>query len=464
MADFGDMAQEGTTVTSTNWFEREIGAVKNMCFGFVLVIVLSIVIFKNESNYVSELATADKIKSTGEFIATCQYSPNNNGKLIVVPCQVTEPNLVPGTPPLIQKMMASFEGTSISWSVEILQWVKKCHTTRNCHKTNTGGEECTSTTTCNDEQEWVSNVNTGELEDPSHSNYGTHMPSNFHDGSVSAQSDQVYMSATKGHPEQGYQLDQELLGQFPSTSLPLKSPTPTVRRYTDGDADGTLQFEHFTSVSDGTYMTGNSIGDIKVSLTGSGASIATVAAKQTAASNQLGGFLDWPAEAYNIFGQKTKPIKRIHFSSQNPTEFGEEMERTAGMVVYAVRIGCFILMVGAFKCIFEPLSTAADLLMFLNYCTCCLGSILDHAAQSVIGAVSCCSACMCFTFLFVISWMFVHPWYIVAGSTIMVCGCGIAGAAHASGAVSQGKVADARSLKLNLVADESQAHFIRCVD
>merc|ERR1719291_382999 len=91
-------------------------------------------------------------------------------------------------------------------------------------------------------------------------------------------------------------------------------------------------------------------------------------------------------------------------------------------------IGLFV-MIMAFFMIFSPLSVMADLLMWLNYCTCCLGSILDKASQAVISAVSCGTGCICFTIIFCAAWCVANPTYTLIGVLLIACICG-GGAAY----------------------------------
>merc|ERR1711920_6384 len=133
----------------------------------------------------------------------------------------------------------------------------------------------------------------------------------------------------------------------------------------------------------------------------------------------------WPPETFEFWGRKTYPLEELREGSYTKADFEAQVKSENKMIAYILRLVFFIVMICAFGCIFQPLSVAADLLRVLNYCTCCLGSILDHAAQSVISCVSCMSACWCFTVVFILAWFCANPTYALIGVVILVALCGV---------------------------------------
>lgn len=93
----------------------------------------------------------------------------------------------------------------------------------------------------------------------------------------------------------------------------------------------------------------------------------------------------------------------------SPSEFLKEWNAEITGNLWIIRICALILMVVAFEMIVQPLSVAADLLRTLNYCTCCLGTFLDDAAQCVIHTVAFVAALALFSITVAVAWIAARP-------------------------------------------------------
>jgi len=374
---------------------------KAMCAGFGLVLVLMVVIFVNEQRYVRTMAAIDIFERKAQEVYDCRGSNENNNKLVYVGgCEVHLPEATTFLPsPWKEYFPPDYTAQEVSVKIEIKQWHRKCETVKDKHG-DTHRE-------CNDELAWFSSP---QPDTRDHQNYAQNdLPDGLHLGSFTWSTTKVVtLSGTDSEP--GFTLPSAL-------SLPTEDAVEVATPpgfYVDGGGYATLG--------------GEDVGAYRVSVTASRADLANVGAQQT---RGRGGytFEAYPPQQYNIFGMTTTEFERATFNREmSKTEFENDYRSETNMIVTVFRLVGFFGMIAAFNCIFTPLSSAADLLKYLDYVTCCLGSILDGAVQAVISAVSCCSACFCFTLIFTISWFMARPWYGILGFVIMA---GLGGGAFA---------------------------------
>lgn len=171
-------------------------------------------------------------------------------------------------------------------------------------------------------------------------------------------------------------------------------------------------------------------------------------------------FTTYPSQPFNFWGQTTKPLEWLVDMPESEQDLIDEYKGGSKMTLWVVRIIGFVVMLCAFKCIFEPLSVATELLQYLNYCTCCLGSVLEKASQAVINVVSCSFACSCFCVVFGLAWLAARPTYAVVSLGVVAIGLGTVLLLHMGG-----KKAASRELKIPLVSAKGgppEQHF-KCV-
>lgn len=418
------MDGESTYTTNENWFQREGGAIKSMCCGFLVVILCSMMIFWNETNLVIAQATADVMKGA-EVVQNCAPS-SEQGALVFAACDVNAPDISDHVNSQLHPFVGKFEGSSISWSTEIYQWVEQRHDDQHCTKTKTGGKSCTHNVYYTYNREWSSSaVNSGNFRSQyGHDNQGS-IP--FSDGSYTLPAYGIYLSnkpgsaASVSQTDPHFVLDGNLQSQFPSKSVPLKS---------EASANG-------MQVSGGYVRKGNGdeIGDTRTSVSGSGSAKASVCALQ--GSDLDGGVKLGPSppQPFDIWGRMTYPLEDLRGGIYTKKSFIAMIKSENQVIADLLRVVGFIVMIWAFFCIYKPLSVMADLLMFLDYCTCCLGSILDKASQAIIGCVACASGCFCFTFIFTCAWMVANPTYAVCGVIVLCCICGLGAGARFGGLI-----------------------------
>jgi hypothetical protein len=432
-----------TTVTEQNFCQRLSSSFGQLCVGILLVPIVIVVIFWNETDCVKTYSTADLIKGA-VVVSDCAAFPSNNEKLVYVSgCQLTTDHLGGDLPHILQQFVPDgLMATKIGWSVEMLQWVRECETHSQTVKTNTGGTRTVTTETCEDKTKWLSEPGAPSTEN--HNNVGSFPWNVPKDGSFSAQASDTYLSSKVGDETNSFFLNEELIQYFPSFN-PLvftgtEPPTPAWN-YSGNLLAGQLH------VNDGSLQTGNNIGDIKITITAWGCEaskgcVANVAAVQTAGISGT-TFKAYAPQSYNLFGQKTYALQRLEAgSSETEQEFISSFKNQALIKVYVIRIICIVVMCCAWNLIFSPLSVMSDLVMLLNYCTCCLGSVIDQASQTVIGCVSCSISLVCFSIFFALAWCVARPVYSVLALVIIaVVGVGLGFAFQYSK-----KKADARSV------------------
>merc|ERR1712217_593200 len=161
----------------------------------------------------------------------------------------------------------------------------------------------------------------------------------------------------------------------------------------------------------------------RITVSGVGVDVASVAAKQVPLDD-MSDLVAFPGQPFDMWGRRTYDLLKLEPGSLNIRAFIAAYKTENAEFAWILRIGSLIVLCGAFNCIFKPLSVAADLVKMLNYCTCCLGDILDGAAQSVISTVSCCFAIFCFLMVFSAAWAVANPTFLaVFGLWVVGCLC-----------------------------------------
>jgi hypothetical protein len=413
--------------THENWFQREGNAFKSMCCGFVLVILNIPFIFWNETNYVRAQATAD-LMNQATVLDNCVIPRDlSQGQMVFSSCSVNAPDIAMNLPPPFQSFVPRFEGASLTWSLEIYQWSES--SSQECTKDNRGGQNCV--TKYSYSQGWESRpINSNSFYSPSgHQNYGS-LPSNTPAGSYTVPAQQIFLSNMVGDssvtPNTGhFILDANLQSQFPNIRAHLNAPMQ-VGASTRWQSGTPLQASDLRIQSG--YLTTSvgypQIGDVRIMIQGKSASHAGVCADVRYQDGQGGTLLGpHPPQKFNFWGQTTLPMENLRGGSFDLDSFITEIKDENMIFALLCRFIGWLLMIVAFFMIFSPLSVMADLLMWLNYCTCCLGSILDKASQAVIAMVSCGTGCVCFTIVFCAAWAVANPTYVLIGVIIIVGIC-----------------------------------------
>lgn len=230
----------------------------------------------------------------------------------------------------------------------------------------------------------------------------------------------IYFSAAKGDADRAFRADLELVSKFPR-SRPAPAEQVASRRdsWKDQGFAGSLSSSMLTVLGDGQLQTGSDIGDIRITVTGAWVTQPSIAAKQVS-QGRGSGFAEFPPQRFSFFGQTTKPLERLVDQRMTQKEFINQYKESNAILVWIFRVIGLVGMCVGCNFIFQPLSVSADLLRVLNYCTCCLGTLLDNASQCLIFTVSSTLACMCFMCVFVLAWLFANPWYAVGGAVVIL--------------------------------------------
>jgi len=392
-------------VSNQNYCQRQSKSFCTMCCGIILVPIIMAIIFWNENDAVTNYATA-KLVYDAHQLQGCTSEDSGSGKLVFASCNVYAPDLAPQLPATLSPFLSSFEGSQLGWTVEVYQ--NSQTSSKSCKKDNSGGEHCVTTYSCS--RAWSSvEVDSSDFKcADSYSNLGHGFPSNLKNtGSFIADPYQVVLakSATKSG---GLALDSNLAQQLPSSDLGSKlhpvSPTQQWSRM-GGSLQPTMLYKN------GNYLASSlnpGIGDIRISLQGRSANAATVAA-QLSAGDSHGLLGPYPSQKFGWFGKRTKPLEKLEPGILSINSFVDAWNGEIGAQLWLIRIVCLVVMVIAFEMIVQPLSVAADLLRTLNWCTCCLGSILDNAAQCVIHTVALVMAVCITMFTVAVAWIVARP-------------------------------------------------------
>jgi hypothetical protein len=402
-----------------------------MCVGFLLVILCSFFIFQNETNYVKEQASAD-VMLDAKVIDNCDPTGLSSGELIFSSCKVNAPDIATNLPSPLNSFVSKFEGASLSWAVEIYQWTES--SSQECTKDNRGGDNCVTKYTY--DKTWSDTpVESRGFHSPRyHSNTGD-LPSNVQNGDYTVPGRNIFLSANEGDSQSignvpHFVLDKDLQSQFPHVDA-LAGTASLAGGSQKQWSGGRLEDSNLRHISG--YLTTSfgspAIGDIRISVSGQRASSASVSADTFGADGAGVNLGPHPPQKFDFWGRMTYPVEYLRGGNYDLHGFIAEIKDENMMIAWLFRLIGLVVMIAAFFLIFSPLSVMADLLMWLNYCTCCLGSILDKASQAVISAVSCGTGCICFTIIFCMAWCVANPTYTLLGVLLILCICG-GGAAY----------------------------------
>jgi len=406
----GDKFDGGAT--GENIFQRMCGAVCSSICGVIMIPICMGLVFWNENNLVINEATANLVQDAKVY-SSCLPSPDANGDLVLVACDLYAPDIAGDLPSTLSPFLPHFSGASLSWSMEIYQWTEDEH--EECHKTNSGGKSCRKTYSY--DTEWTTSpVNSNDFRHPwGHDNGNTDFPHNLESsGSVDAPPLSVVMSQ-HGTPDGGFVLDSNLVSYLPSVGLGdrLKSSAPPSNSSDEWQGAGSLtpqmlhKYQGYLQTAYGSPQ----IGDLRIQITGQMSDEATACGVQQrirgASSDYT--FVPLPPKKFGWFGKKTKPLERLQAEKVTQDEFIDQYHAENQGLAWVIRIVSLILMTVAFNMVLSPLSVAADGLMVLNYCTCGLGSVLDGAAQCIIGTAAFLLALVLTTITIAVAWFTARP-------------------------------------------------------
>eukprot|EP00451_Oxyrrhis_marina_P026597 CAMPEP_0204357282 /NCGR_PEP_ID=MMETSP0469-20131031/35617_1 /ASSEMBLY_ACC=CAM_ASM_000384 /TAXON_ID=2969 /ORGANISM="Oxyrrhis marina" /LENGTH=464 /DNA_ID=CAMNT_0051344915 /DNA_START=43 /DNA_END=1437 /DNA_ORIENTATION=- len=411
---FMEQEDEYEEDSGENICERMCGALCSSICGVVMIICCVVLVFWNENNLVIHEATVLEIEDAKVY-QSCVPDPTATGKLVLVACDVYTPDIASSLPDPLTPFLDHFSGASVSWSMQIYQWVQT--SSEDCHKTNNGGQSCRTTYSYN--AQWTSSPTDSNSfhRSSGHDNRGTRFPTNLQPtGQVNAPASTVVLSQS-GTPDKGFVVNPDLVTTLPSIDLgdKLKAPAaPAANNHNSnwqGGGSLTPAMLHVYQNGLQTSTGAPSIGDLRIQLTGQTAQEATACAVQlgiSGASSQY-TFGPLPPQSFGWFGKKTKPLQRLQTGKVSQEEFMKQFYAEGQTMAWLIRIGSLALMTMAFWMVLSPLSVAADGLMFLNYCTCGLGSVLDSAAQCLIGTAAFFLALMLTAITIALAWFAARP-------------------------------------------------------
>lgn len=379
------------------------------CFGLILVPITMGVIFWNENDEVVNYATAELVYGSHE-LSECNPSSGSNGDLVFAACGVSAPDIAGQLPQQLSQFLPSYQGSSITWSTQIRQWAQTSSET--CKKDNHGGKNCITTYSCSlgwqsgavDSSNFKCNQAGRNIND----NHG--YPAGFSASqSYQAPEHSVKLGgSTQAKSEYALVLDTNLQLQLPSEDLSSKLGSGPGRSSTYGRFGGVLDAT-MLSRSGGYLTTGDQLGDVRISMTGRSATQATVAAQISHGGALYYGLGPFPSQTFGWFGKHTKPLEKLEPGLLSQSAFVKLWSSEIAAQAWLIRFVTFIVMIIAFEMIVQPLAVAADLLRMLNWCTCCLGTLLDDLAQCVIHTIAFCSAVILWLLTFSVAWIVARP-------------------------------------------------------
>jgi len=424
---------EGVEVSREGFCQREMHAMCAFCLGMILVPITMGVVFWNENDEVINYATAAQI-TDATVLNGCLPSMSDNGKLVYASCNVHAPDLAGNLPPQLSPFLKSYTGASISWYTELYQWSESSST--QTKKNNHGGTTKVTTYSCS--RGWTSSSGEGNFRCPqvsSSPNAGHGFPSGFsRSSSIQAPEYSVTLhpptSVMVGNKSfgaalgEGIGLDQNLAQQLPYEDLSGRlQDGPGGGQY---DANGGSLAANMLTLS-GSYLTTSRsprIGDVRINMNGRSSTHASVAAQQGGACSGSAACLGpYPSQKFGWFGKHTKALEQLYGVIYTPAEFLKQWESDIAQKAMIIRFITFLVMVLAFEMIIQPLSVAADLLRVFNYCTCCLGSLLDDVAQCCIHTAAFFAALFLWFITFGLAWVVARPLY---GICILIVNIAIA--------------------------------------
>jgi len=396
-----------------NIFERMCGALCSSICGVIMILLCVGLVFWNENNLVIHEATVLEIEDAKVY-QSCVPDPTATGQLVLVACDVYTPEIANQLPETLRPFLDSFSGASVSWSMQIYQWVES--QTEDCHKTNNGGTSCRTRYSYN--AQWTSSPTDSDTfqHTGGHDNRGTRFPTNLQPtGQVDAPASTVVLSQ-HGTPDNGFVVNPDLVATLPVVDLgpKLKSTAPAGNNHNSNwQGGGALTPEMLHVYNNGLQTsTGSpSIGDVRIELYGQTADEATACAVQLGISDASSDYTfgPLPPQSFGWFGKETKPLQRLQPGKVSQDEFMKQFYAEGQTMAWLIRILALALMTMAFWMVLSPLSVLADGLMFLNYCTCGLGSVLDSAAQCLIATAAFFLALMLTAITIAFAWFAARP-------------------------------------------------------
>merc|ERR1712032_441308 len=107
--------------------------------GCVILPVVLTLVFWNEHDYVKHEATADEV-TKANVVQGCHPRDDMNGMLVYASCGVLSPDIAPDLPGFLQPFVQEFRGVQLTWTPEILQWVRSAR--EYCAENHDGTETC----------------------------------------------------------------------------------------------------------------------------------------------------------------------------------------------------------------------------------------------------------------------------------------------------------------------------------
>jgi len=390
----------------SSYGSRLCGSFGSMCCGLILVPIIIVGIFANENDQVIQARTISLVKNAFE-VSECSPQPGLYGKLIFATgCKMAMPELANRLPSPFQPFIHNFRGASLSWQIEILQWVKVTHS----HTVKDSHGKSHTTYWYTYQTEWRNNKVYDGGFSYGHWNRGD-FPSNVpRSGDINAPSGTVY---AYGKPGTGFYLDSGMTSQLPGQTV-YPEPPMVIGSFSWGWS-GSLDARQLKV--DGRYLTTAygypRVGDLRIWFTGTTASDISFAAEEVPnlQHTAYASLKAYPPQSFGFFGRKTYPLEKLEGGHYTKADFIAQYKTEVQLWGWLWRIALFIAMICACNCIFAPISVMADLLRVINYVTCCLelGTVLDNAAQGVIGCFSCLCATVTFMIVVTVCWILVHP-------------------------------------------------------
>jgi hypothetical protein len=376
-----------------------------MLCSFCCLIPITIgAIYWNELNLVISDATAGLV-GQAHVVHACSPTDEYNGRLVYTECRAQCPEIADLLDPTLKPFITSFEGTELSWDLEIYQYEETSNS--HCHKNNDGSKTCH--TTYSYSAGWHSNsINSNSFHSSYYSNRGTTLPDNIKSSSVDAPDYSVML--LNDNNQATFSLPNKLAQMFPSKTIyPTSGVGDNLGQWGGaGPLDSSML--HVSGEYLVTYHGGPRIGDLRISVSGKTGTKASVAAKQVSSEMAPGfTFKDYPPQPFDFWGRKTYPLGRLEAHIESKQDFIQEWLNENADVAIILRLVLLVLMI-VWCCMFlSPLSVMADLLRIINCFTCGLGTLLDNAAQTVIGAMACGLGCCVFSIVWAVSWFLVRP-------------------------------------------------------
>jgi hypothetical protein len=382
-----------TVTTSTGYFSRIGNSLKGILIGFVLVIVSVVALWWNEGNALKTRQDLTAFQGLTNSVPSTNIDPANEGQAIHTYGEATTPSTL--TDPLFE---VSAQALKLSRSVEMYQWQENSKS--ETRKKLGGGEETVTTYTY--DKTWSSSaINSSSFKDPNAPQNPGQIPfpdweAYPQDASLDAFHLTTQVLAKIGgdqplKPEalpaaaiSGTDADPEAAEEGQDSQAPVIAPS-------SGTLDGrTIHLTH-----EGFYLGANpvspDIGDVRITFKQIPPQTITVVGAQ--AGETISAWTSDRGRTYLEVARGTRTIDEIFSAAQNRNN----------LIMWAIRVGGFILMGIGFSLILKPLSVLADVLPFLgNLVGGVTGFVAFLAAASVSLAV------------IAIAWLFYRPVLAIA--------------------------------------------------